>query len=490
MKKRLKAVLSSRKLQIVLFFLVFLLSFGLRLWKYPFYPLTANAEEYIFVWHGLSLIEKGIPITWSDLPVYSKDNIYWEGIAKNPTGRGELGVRLISPWLDQPPLFSLLVGSFYKLYNPENFTIISSYITRAPMIVISFFTLLLVYLVAKKLFGSSIALLSLLIYGTIPTIVFGSRLVVPENLISFGYLLVLFLLLNYLESNKKWQRNLAIFFAGIIGLAKPTGFLLVPFLAYWLWQKKGWRESVKAAATGATLFFIPFLAYGFYFGKDLFLKVMAYQSQRPAGWSSLTYFITNPGFSVEVFLDGFLLVGFFSLVFLLFKKRGEGEEMVLFSFVYTLLTVIISGGRHDQLCWYRYPVYPFMSMAIALMVKDLVSNPSFLKNAVFIPLFLANIDLLENPFWKTKFLTEVKFYRYAFLVLLLPSIIYLVFPKKVFLKLSRWAIIAALAFGLFINAWVIESRFNLLCDHTDQCALPAKVDLFSPFKEIFSPSSK
>ncbi len=155
--------------------------------------------------------------------------------------------------------------------------------------------------------------------------------------------------------------------------------------------------------------------------------------------------------------------------------------MILFAFVYTILTVIISGGRHDQLTWYRYPIYPFMSIAIALMVKDLVSNPSFLKNAVFIPLFLANIDLLENPFWKTKFLTDVKFYRYAFLALLVPSIIYLVFPKRVFINLSRWAIIAALAFGLFINTWVVTSRFNLLCDHSSECALPAKVNLMEPF---------
>jgi len=482
MERKFKAFLGSRKLQLVLFFLVFLLSFGLRLWKYPFYPLTANAEEYIFVWQGLSLIEKGVPITWSDLPVYSKDNIYWEGVAKNPTQKGELGVRLISPWLDQPPLFSLLVGSFYKLYNPENFTIISTYITRVPMLAISFFSLLFVYLLAKKLFGYWLGILSLLVYGTVPIIVFGSRLVVPENLIALCYLVVLFLLLSYFETQKGWQRNLAIFLAGITGLFKPTGFLLVPFLAFLLWKKKSWKEGILVGVIGAILFFIPYFWYGFYFGKELFLRVLEYQSLRPAGWSSLTYFITNPGFSVEVFLDGFLLVGFFSLAFLLFKKRGKGEEIVLFSFVYTLLTVIISGGRHDQLCWYRYPVYPFMSIAIALLLRDLILNPTFVKSAIFIPLFMANADLLENPFWKVNFFINVKFYRLAFLFLLLPSILGLLFFHKILVKLSRLAIVLALALGIFFNAWVIKSRFNLLCDHSDQCALPYKVNLLQPFK--------
>ncbi|HUV71494.1 MAG TPA: glycosyltransferase family 39 protein [Clostridia bacterium] len=484
MEGKFKALLGSRKLQFILFLLTFFLGFGLRLWKYPFYPLTANAEEYIFVWQGLSLLEKGVPITWSDLPVYPKENIFWEGVAKNPTQKGELGVRLISPWLDQPPLFSLLVGSFYKLYRPENFTIISTYITRAPMLAISFFSLLFVYLLAKKLFGYWLGILSLLVYGTVPIMVFGSRLVVPENLIALGYLGVLFLLLSYFETQKGWQRDLAILLAGITGLFKPTGFLLVPFLAFWLWKKKSWKEGILAGVIGAILFFVPYFWYGFYFGKELFLRVLEYQSLRPAGWSSLTYFIANPGFSVEVFLDGFLVIGFFSLVYLIFKKRDEGEELILFSFVFTILTVIISGGRHDQLTWYRYPVYPFMSIAIALLVKDLVFNPSFVKSAIFIPLFMANADLLENPFWRVNFFINVKFYRLAFFVLLLPSILAILYKKKILVKFSRWAIIIAFAFGVFFNTWVIKGRFNLLCDHTDQCALPAKVNLLQPFIRV------
>lgn len=473
----------KKNLELFVFLAIFLLGVGLRLWKYPFYPLAANAEEYIFVWHGLSLLEKGVPITWSDLPVYQKDHIYWQGMARNLSGRGELGVRLINPWLDQPPLFSLLVGSFYKLYNPENFTIISTYIIRVPALLISFLSLIMVYFVAKKLFGSSVALLSLLVYATIPTIVFGSRMVVPENLIALSYLSVLYLLLLYFEGGRKWQRNLAIFIAGITGLAKPTGFLLVFFTAFLLWRNKNFWESLKSGLVGAVLFVFPFLAYGFYYNKDLFLKVLEYQSFRPAGWSSFTYLITHPGYNVEVFLDGFLLVGFFGLIYLLLKKRDRSEEMVLFSFVFTLMTVIISGGRHDQLCWYRYPIYPFMAMSIALLVKELFAKPDFYRNAIFIPLFLANADLLENPFWQGKFLTEVKFYRAAFFLLLLPSILYLIFKKEFFQKLSRGAIITAFVAGILINIWVIKGRFNLLCDHTDECALPYKVNLLKPFGE-------
>lgn len=481
MERKVKTFFGSRKLQLVLFLLVFLLGFGLRLWKYPFYPLTANAEEYLFVWSGLSLIEKGVPISWNDLPSYGQEHVYWEGVARNLSGRGELGVRLLKPWLDEPPLFSLMVGGISKLYGLENFTIISPYVIRIPSLIFAFFGLILVFLIAKKLFGYWIGLLSLLVYGTIPIVVFGSRLAVAENLVTLFYLLVLFLLMSYFETGKKWQRNLAIFSAGMAGLAKPTGFLIVPFLGYLIWQNKNWREGLKSLLAAIPVFVVPFLAYGFYFNKDLFLKVMAYQSQRPAGWSSLAYFITNPGFSVEVFLDSFIVIGFFSLIYLIFKKRGHGEELILFSFVFTLLTVVISGGRHDQLCWYRYPVYPFMSIAIALLIKDLVFNPSFAKSAIFIPLFLANADLLENPFWRVNFFINVRFYRLAFFVLLLPSILGLLNKSKVLVNLSRWAIVLAFAFGIFFNAWVIKGRFSLLCDHSQDCALPHKVNLLQPF---------
>lgn len=466
----------------LLLLLTFFLSFGLRVWKYPFYPLTANAEEYFSVWHGLSLIEKGVPIAWSDLPVYEKKHIFWEGVVKNYSGRGTIGVRLIKPWLDEPPLFSLIVGGISKLYRSENFTIVSPYIIRIPSLLFSFVCLLLLYFIAKILFGRWTALLSLLIYGTIPTVVFGSRLAVAENMITMFYLIVLFLFLNYQKTGKKWQRNLAILFAGIAGLVKPTGFLIVPFLSYLLWVKKSWREGIGSLISGILIFVIPFFSYGFYFDKNLFLKVMGYQAQRPAGWSSLVYLITHPGFSVEVFLDGFLLIGFFALVFLIFKKRNESEELVLFTFIYTLLTVIISGGRHDQLCWYRYPIYPFMAIGISLLVKEIVKNPNFYTSAIFIPLFLSNLDLLENPFWKLKFLIEVKFYRYPFFLLLLPGIFFMIFKKTFLLKFLRLGVVIAFVLGILANIYVVKSRFNILCDHTDQCALPYKIDLLAPFK--------
>lgn len=467
-----------KNFKILIFILVFSLGVFLRLWKYPFYPFAGHAEEYLFVWSGLSLIEKKVPISWSDL-VFEEKDVFWQGVAPHPEGGGGIGVRLTKPWLDEPPLYSLMVGGMAKLYNLPNFTVISPYVIRIPSLLFSFITMIFVFLLAKKFFGYGVGILSLLIYGTVPTIVFGSRLAVPENMITTLMVVCLWLILGYLETKIKWKRNLALFLAVVAGLAKPTGFFLIPFVVFWLWRDKRWKEGIKVGVTGILSFFIAYFAYGFYFDRELFLKVLFYQAQRPAGWSSLAFLITNPGFSVEVFLDGFLVLGFLALIWLALKKKTKSEEIILLSFIYSLLVVMISGGRHDQLAWYRYSIYPFMSITTALLVKEVFTNPTFFVSALFIPLVLTNADLLENPFWKVKFFIGVRFYRFVFAFLLVPSIFQLFSKKEVWLKLARLVIVLVFVAGIFFNIWVIKSWFNLLCDNTI-CPLPQKINLLKP----------
>lgn len=469
----------KQKGKIFLFLLVFFLGVILRLWKYPFYPFAGHAEEYLFVWSGLSLIEEGVPISWNDLPPYEEEHVYFEGIAPNPQGGEGLGVRLLKPWLDEPPLYSLIVGGMAKLYDLPNFTIISPYIIRIPSLIFSFVTMIFVFLVARKYFGYWTGILSLLIYGTVPTVVFGSRLAVPENLISLLMIACLWLILSYLKTKKTWRRNLAVFLAILASFAKPTGFFLIPFIVFWLWRDKRWQEGLKAGIVGTLLFWVPYFAYGFHFDRELFLKVLSYQAQRPAGWSGLAFLITHPGFSVEVFLDGFMILGFLALAYLLFKKRSKGEEIVLFSFVFSLLVVVFSGGRHDQLAWYRYPIYPWMAMATGLLIREVWLKPAFLSSVIFIPLVLTNTDLLENPFWKVKFFLESRFYRFALVGLLFPSIWQFFSKKEIWVKFARLVIVITLGAGIFFNIWVVKSWFNLLCDHT-LCPLPQWVDPFKP----------
>jgi len=292
-------------------------------------------------------------------------------------------------------------------------------------------------------------------------------------------LVSLWLILEYFETGSQLKRNLSFFLGIIAGFAKATGFLILPFLVFLMWRQKKWKEGIVLGLTSGFLFFIPYFLYGIHFNKDLFFKITLYQSQRPAGWSSLAYLITNPGFSVEVILDCFLVLGFLSLIFLLFKKRNSQEEVILSSFIFSLLVVMITAGRHDQLAWYRYPIYPFMAISMAIMLKQFFINSDLWPMAIFTPLLLGNIDLLANPFWKTRFFFESPFFRFSFLFLLLPTVIYLFFQKKIWLTISRTFAIFVFILGILINIWVIQTRFSLLCDN-ESCPLPQKIDLVRP----------
>jgi 4-amino-4-deoxy-L-arabinose transferase-like glycosyltransferase len=463
---------------------VLLLGIGLRLHQYAFIPFAGHAEEYLFVWSGLSLIEKGVPISWNDLPPYKEEHVYWQGVVENKSGRGELGVRLLKPWLDEPPLFSLMEGGIAKLYGQENFTIISPYVIRIPPLIFSFISLILVYVLAKKLYDYKTAILSLLFYGTAPVIVFGSRLVAAENFFVPILLSIVLLLISYFKQAKNWKVYLATFLAVLAALAKPTGLLFVPFIVFWLWKRKEWKKGFVLGAVGMAVFFITYFAYGFSYDKQLFLDVFRYQSQRPAGFSGLAHLITSPGFSISEFLDGFVVLGFLSLVYMIYKRKKDKPNWILFTFLYTVLIVLFSGGKGDQLCWYRYPIYPFMSISAALMIKEAISKPDFFKSSLLIPLLLTNGHLLQSPFRKIDFFLSVKFFRFSLVVLLGPAILYMLFKKKMLKKFMRISIIIALVGGLIYNVWVIKDWFHLECAHSLECSLPHKVDLLKPLKQL------
>jgi hypothetical protein len=166
----------------------------------------------------------------------------------------------------------------------------------------------------------------------------------------------------------------------------------------------------------------------------------------------------------------------------MFSKRKFAQEIILFNFIYAIMIVLVSGGRGDQLGWYRYPIYPFLAISLALLIENIYKKPNYYKFAIFLPLIMGNGDLLQNPFWKIDFFWKVKFFRYLFALFLAPMIAYEIFKKKYFISLGRYILILTLCIGLIYNILVVLNIFSLTCDHSLICPLPYKVDLLEPFK--------
>ncbi|MFM6515047.1 MAG: glycosyltransferase, partial [Microcystis panniformis] len=87
----------------------------LRIYNYDSLPPDNwTADEYAFAWSGMSLLQTGIPTSWSWLnPTDNFPTVVWE--AKN------IRYRLVTPWFDHPPLFGLLVGLFAILGGAKTF---------------------------------------------------------------------------------------------------------------------------------------------------------------------------------------------------------------------------------------------------------------------------------------------------------------------------------------------------------------------------------
>ena len=174
--------------------LILLTALFLRGWNYWQIPLTdETADEVAWTWLGASLIKTGIPTSWSYYSQYEAGYIYKTGIVNAP---------VVRPALDHPPLFALIPGAMQAAQESNWLSIPSRKVIRLPMVFLGVLNVLLLYLVAKKMFSGSWALVAATVYATAPAFVLASRLVVAENLLITWSLLLFLLVIRWSEKTK------------------------------------------------------------------------------------------------------------------------------------------------------------------------------------------------------------------------------------------------------------------------------------------------
>ncbi len=105
-------------LYVIFCILVIILASSLRLYHYDSIPHAKwTADELAFCWNGMSLIQNHVPTAWSWLSSYGDFPIeMWQGHQ----------YRLVTPWFDHPPLFSLVVGAAAILGGANSFFVYCS----------------------------------------------------------------------------------------------------------------------------------------------------------------------------------------------------------------------------------------------------------------------------------------------------------------------------------------------------------------------------
>lgn len=361
LKKRL-----TNKKEWIICVLIILLGAILRIHSYDSIPKHGwQHDEYAFAWSGMSLIKDHVPSSWSWLGAYGDFPIEkWKGD----------DYRIVTPWFDHPPLFGLIVGMAAILGGENSFFEVSLTYIRIPSLILGIASILLVYILARKLYGTGVAVLSSLIFATNPTIVFLSRVAVSENLILFLSLATILSILRFFKTSNNFYLYLSAFLAGIASITKITGIFLVLFLFSFLIYKKKWKEGVIAIVIGLLIFSTYFI-YGWIYDFKLFMSVLLGHSARFNNIIILDKIFFQKLIPLP-FIDMWSIFGWLVLIPVAWQKKTKIISLPIIAYIFVLLIVGAQGHFYP---WYAIPFFPFLSLALGIFLYRFLKNPDFLS---------------------------------------------------------------------------------------------------------------
>ena len=349
--------------------IILVAGFFLRFNHYDQFPRHgATFDEFAWTWQGISLWQTGIPTSWSPHPHY-KNFVFkmFQGAR----------IRFVTPYLEHPPFFGLVAGGFALLTGSKDLFDITLSQIRILSLILGTISIFLVFLLAKKLYGNFVGILSAILYATIPTIVIGSRIVQNENFLIPMMLAVWLLILNYLKSNQLWQRNLAATMAGLLTLAKVPWAAVTFALCLLLSKEKRFKDAFIVGLIATSIFSLYFV-YGRIYDWNTFISLWGLQTARAnIGLGNVLALFTHPYLVDRIYPDGWIYWGWIS-VFILSLNFKKHFKLLIPLLAYFLIFIFAIPGIEAQ-GWYRYPFYPFLIIASAALIKEMLDRPSLLN---------------------------------------------------------------------------------------------------------------
>lgn len=421
---------------ILFLILIIVIAFWLRSFNITNTPRHgATFDEFAWTWLGINLIQHRVPISWSSQPQYeNKKHLIYQGAA----------FWIVKPYLEHPPLFGLVAGSFAMLNGVKDMYHVTLGKIRPLSLGIGVLSIVMVFLLTREIYGTTVALISSLLYSTVPTIVIASRIVQNENFLIPFWLLALYLIHKYLQTQKIWMRNIAAIIAGLLILAKVPWLVVSLSLGMILLYRGKWKDGLFVGVIAAG-FFVLFIVYGIYFDRQLFFDLWRLQVARyDISFDGLFSIFTHPLLVDRYYLDGWILFGWFSIFLLL--KDAKKHLFVLLPFIAYLTLYVLAIPNEPAHGWYRYPFYPYLLISSAVVLGQEWRKLSFVS--LFFLLFVG-LALLHNT-WREALGFSFVVYR-AFILLASVPILYFLWRNKD----GRWP-------KLFLSFWfAIFILFNI-----------------------------
>lgn len=463
-----------KNLKIIFFLIVFVFTFILRAHNYEKTPTSNHLDEMLYAWSGLFLIETGTPVSWSTLN-YPKRAEVFKGEINYKGDYPKASVTLYSPWLDQPPVFSYIVGYFAHIYHADRHQFIPSSYIRMPTVIFATLTSVLIFLIATSVGNYWQGLLAMFVYGVVPVFVFGVRTALPENLIAFIYALLFYLLLRYKENGKRLLLLVVPWLIIVAGLSKPTGFFLLPIICFFILAFRKYKSIANLVPLFSYFLVITaiglgiFFWYGNHFDSEIFKTLTTTQSNRPVGFAALPWFFISPAYRTDILKDGSYVFCLLSLAYFLIRPPKDDKRYVVLAAVFWILVVMISGGEGDLLPWYRFGAFPFLAIIGSWGIIEIYKRSDIFATFLAGGLLLSTRSLLVNPF-RPNF-NPLQF-RMILASILAPSFLQFLSPKSVYLNLSRVVVVLVLLYGTLMNIQYIYNQYEIVCENLSCSTVP------------------
>lgn len=186
----------------------------------------------------------------------------YDGIGYNQLAEGLLtGQGYVNYWGEptafRPPVYPIFLAGIYTVTGQSLAAV------RLLQALLDSITVLLIYGIARHLFGARVALLAALGTALYPMLIYETGLIIPETL---SYTLQFAAILLLLQMNKGGHRALPLWSGLLIGLtvlARPTAALWAPLILLWIiiWpglMRRRW-EKLALTVAGLTMVFAPWV---------------------------------------------------------------------------------------------------------------------------------------------------------------------------------------------------------------------------------------
>jgi len=342
---------------------------ALRLHLYDQIPYpNETADEYAYVWSGWSWLHEGRPTAWSQKSAYGGPPVYLWNQSRYP---------MPTPWLDHPPLYSLVAGGAATLAGAPEMLDAPLWPARLVSVALGTLAVGLLYLLARPAYGRTVAALAGLLFATIPTVVVASRLALAESLIVVLMLVALLATRRYLERSGNLWLLLAILMAAAASLAKVPGLAVGASVALLLASARRWTPALLAAL-GALAGIVPYIAYGLLADRTLFLAVLGDQGSRATGLEVLPRLLAGAAMPPVAWPDSWIAFLWLALAYATFRR----DRLLAVATAPYLIFLVAAVEQNAPRVWYREPLYPYLCLAGGVFLRDALLRPDVLRAAL------------------------------------------------------------------------------------------------------------